>query len=160
MRIPKIYLETTIFNFPFADDAPQYRADTLKLFDEIKAGKFKPYTSEYVIEELEAAADTVRDNRLGLIREYDVEIIPQNREAERLANVYIKEGIIKAKYGTDAIHIASATIKALDFIVSLNFKHIVKRKTKEETGKINAREGYGQIAIYTPIEVIEYEEND
>jgi len=39
MRIPKIYLETTIFNFPFADDAPQYRADTLKLFDEIKAGK-------------------------------------------------------------------------------------------------------------------------
>jgi hypothetical protein len=29
MRVekPKIYLETTMFNFPFADDAPQYRAD-------------------------------------------------------------------------------------------------------------------------------------
>jgi predicted nucleic acid-binding protein len=52
MKVPKIYLETTIFNFPFADDAPQYKADTLKLFDEIKAGKFKPYTSEYVLEEL------------------------------------------------------------------------------------------------------------
>ena len=53
----------------------------------------------------------------------------------------------------------SATIKALDFIVSLNFKHIVKRETKEETGKTNAREGYGQIAIYTPVEVVEYDEN-
>jgi len=39
MRVPTIYLETTIFNFPFADDAPQYKADTLQLFAEIKAGK-------------------------------------------------------------------------------------------------------------------------
>jgi len=159
MEIPKIYLETTIFNFPFVDDAPELRADTLRLFEEIRAGKFKPYTSEYVIQELEASTDTIRDSRLGLIKEYDVEIIPKNRDAERLADVYIKEGIIKEKYGTDAIHIASATIKALDFIVSLNFKHIVKRKTKEETGKINAREGYRQIAIYTPVEVVEYDEN-
>jgi hypothetical protein len=45
VRIPAIYLETTIFNFPFADDAPQYRALTLRLFEEIKTGKFKPFTS-------------------------------------------------------------------------------------------------------------------
>jgi len=38
MSKPKIYLETTIFNFPFADDAPQLREDTLKLFEEIRAG--------------------------------------------------------------------------------------------------------------------------
>jgi hypothetical protein len=44
MKIPKIYLETTIFNFPFAEDAPQYKADTLKLFNEIRAGRFEPYT--------------------------------------------------------------------------------------------------------------------
>ena len=35
MRIPDIYFETTIFNFPFADDAPQYKADTLRLFAEV-----------------------------------------------------------------------------------------------------------------------------
>ncbi len=35
MKIPTIYLETTMFNFPFADDAPQYKADTLRLFEEI-----------------------------------------------------------------------------------------------------------------------------
>ena len=39
MRIPNIYLETTIFNFYFADDAPELRQDTLKLFQEIKEGK-------------------------------------------------------------------------------------------------------------------------
>ena len=57
MKIPTIYLETTIFNFPFADDAPQYKADTLKLFSEIKAGRFLPYTSEYVTRELAITKD-------------------------------------------------------------------------------------------------------
>ena len=160
MRTPKIYLETTIFNFPFADDAPQYKADTLKLFEEIREGKFKSYTSGYVIQELEAATDTLRENRLQLIDEYDIDVIPINDEAERLANLYIEEGVIRAKYGTDATHIAVATIAGLDFIVSLNFKHIVKRKTKVETRLINIREGYGHIDIHTPAEVIEHENED
>ena len=158
MEIPKIYLETTIFNFPFVD-APELRADTLRLFEEIRAGKFKPYTSGYVTKELEAATDALREDRIQLIKEYQVEVIPINNEAERLASLYIKEGVISEKYGTDATHIAVATIYGLDCIVSLNFKHIVKRKTKIGTRSINTREGYGQIDIHTPLEVIEYDEN-
>jgi hypothetical protein len=45
----------------------------------------------------------------------------------------------------------------MDFIVSLNFRHIVKRKTIEETELVNYREGYKRIGIYTPAEVIDYE---
>jgi len=155
MRLPTMYLETTIFNFPFVNDAPNFRADTLKLFEEIKAGKFRPFTSGYVIQELESATDARREERIQLIKEYRIEVIPISAEAERLANLYIKEGVVSAKYGTDATHIAVATIAGLDFIVSLNFKHIVKRKTKIGTGFINAREGYRQIDIHTPAEVID-----
>ena len=93
MRIPTIYLETTIFNFPFVNDAPQYRADTLRLFEEIKAGKFRPFTSEYVTRELEAASDSTRDDRLRLIHEYGVEIIPATDEAKTLAVAYIDLGL-------------------------------------------------------------------
>jgi hypothetical protein len=64
MTVPKIYLETTIFNFPFADDAPQYRADTLRLFEEIRAGKFEPHASEYVIRELDATANEDKRTRM------------------------------------------------------------------------------------------------
>ena len=49
MRIPKIYLESTVFNFFFAYDAPDKRKDTLKLFKEIKEGKYAPYTSNAVL---------------------------------------------------------------------------------------------------------------
>jgi len=159
MPKPKIYLETTIFNFPFVDDAPQYRADTLKLFAEIKAGKFHPFTSEYVVRELEAATDLKREERLRLIKEYDVELIPASDETRNLARTYIEAGIIPQAYGTDGFHIAAATVKGLDFIVSLNFRHIVKRKTIEETELINFREGYKRIGIYSPAEVIDYAEN-
>jgi predicted nucleic acid-binding protein len=157
MRVPKIYLETTIFNFPFADDAPQYRDDTRRLFAEIKAGRFRPYTSEYVIRELEAATDTLREDRLRLINEYAIEVMPASEETRSLAMAYIEAGIIPQAYGTDGFHIAAATTGALDFIVSLNFRHIVKRKTIEETELINYREGYKRIGIYTPAEVIDYE---
>jgi len=157
-RIPAIYLETTIFNFPFADDAPQYQADTLRLFAEIKAGKFRPFTSEYVTRELEAATDPRREDRLRLIEEYKVEVIPASDEAERLATLYIKEGVIPEKHPTDALHVAAATVAGLDYIVSLNFRHIVKHKTIFESEVINTREGFKRVFIHTPAEVIDHDE--
>jgi len=156
-KIPSIYLETTIFNFPFADDAPQYKTDTLQLFAEIKAGKFKAFTSKYVIQELEAATDAQRDKRLRLIKEYGIEVIPASSEIEQLASVYIETGIIPKKHAMDAVHIAAATIAGLNYIISLNFRHIVKHKTIMETEIINAREGFKRVFIHTPMEVIEYE---
>ena len=155
MSKPKIYLETSIFNFPFADDAPQLKADTIRLFEEIKAGKYEPYTSIYALEELE---NTVQINKLkkmkGLIEACNITIIPVSEDAERLAALYLAEGIINEKYMTDAYHIAITAVYQLDFIVSLNFQHIVKQKTIRETTRINRREGYRQIGIYEPAEVI------
>jgi predicted nucleic acid-binding protein len=160
-KIPSIYLETTIFNFPFADDAPQYQADTLRLFEEIKTGKFKPFTSEYVTRELEVSKGVEKLAKMkALISDYGITLIPANPEIERLANVYVSTGIIPAKYATDALHIAAATVADMDYIVSLNFRHIVKHKTIIETEVINAREGFKRVFIHTPAEVIDYEENN
>ena len=160
MRIPTIYLETTIFNFPFANDAPQYQADTLKLFAEIKAGRFKPFTSEYVTKELNSTKEAEKLKRMkALIAEYDITVIPVSEEVERLAGVYISAGIIPEKYITDALHIAAATATGMDYIISLNFRHIVKHKTIFETEVMNTREGYKRVFIHTPAEVIEHEEN-
>jgi len=160
MRIPSIYLETTIFNFPFANDAPQYQADTLNLFAEIKAGKFRPFTSEYVTRELDSTKDTVKLEQMkAFIANYDITVVPVSENIERLAGVYVSAGIIPGKYIADALHIAAATVAGLDYIVSLNFRHIVKHKTIFETEVINTREGFKRVFIHTPAEVIDHEEN-
>lgn len=155
MKAPKIYLETSVFNFYFADDAPEKRQDTLKLFEEIKAGQYEPYTSEYTMDELEAAPEEKRRKMLRLILDYKVKLIGTSDDALRLSHIYVAEGVVPQKYLTDALHIAIAAVMDLDFIVSLNFKHIVKRKTSLLTEVINVREGYKKVGIFSPAEVIE-----
>ena len=153
----KIYLETTMFNFPFVDDAPQYRTDTICLFEQIADGVFEPYTSEYVIKELNDTKDEIRkDKMLKLLDHCKAIILQPNAEIARLAAIYVSEGIIPTDYGADALHIATAAVYGLDSIISLNFKHIVKDRTIEMTEIVNYRTGYKKVNIYIPAEVIDH----
>jgi predicted nucleic acid-binding protein len=156
MITPKIYLETTVFNYYF-DEEREAHPYTVKLFEEIKIGKYEPYTSEYVINELNKAPVEKQIKMLKLIEEYGVRLIKASQEAERLADIYIKEGIIPPKYASDGRHIAATAVRNLDFIVSLNFRHIVKRKTILMTEVVNVREGYKKAGIFSPMEVVENE---
>ena len=96
----------------------------------------------------------------SMITDYGVFVIPASDEILQLANIYVTTGVIPKRFITDALHIAAATVAGLDYIVSLNFRHIVKHKTIIESEVINAREGFKRIFIHTPAEVIDYEEDD
>ena len=159
MRKQKIYLETTMFNYYFDEDRGFAHDGTIALFKEIAAGKYEAFTSRYVIGELANAPEPKREKMLNLILEYGIPILEPTDEAARLADIYITEKIIPQKYRTDGLHIAIAAVNDLDMIISMNFEHIVKRKTKIGTGNINALNGYRAVEIYSPMEVIE-DEND
>jgi predicted nucleic acid-binding protein len=157
MRVPKIYLETTLFNFYVDEDRGFAHDSTVVLFKEIAAGKYTAFTSAVVIEELMKASAEKFEKMSNLIQEYDIAILALNDEADRLADIYVAEGIIPPKYHTDGVHIAIAAVNDLDIIISMNFQHIVKRKTKIATGNINALNGYRAVEIFNPMEVIDNE---
>jgi len=165
METPKVYLETTLFNFYFAETRGQYYGKTVeycrdarRFFEAIMAGDFEPYTSEYVTKEIEDDPDRQRqDEMLQLITDYGVKLLPFDERVKTLADKYIEAMAIPAKHRIDAMHIASATVHGLDFIVSQNFEHIVKDKAIRLTAMINEAEGYDGIGIYEPGEVIGYE---
>ena len=159
MRTPKIYIETTLFNFYFDEERGFAHESTLALFKEIAAGKYSAFTSTYVTDELENASEVKRDKMMGLLATYNITVLAPNDEAVRLADIYVAEGIIPQKYRTDGLHIAIATVNDLEMIISMNFQHIVKRKTKIATGNINVLNGYRAIEILNPMEVVE-NEND
>ena len=158
MRKQRIYLETTLFNFYFDINREAHSA-TVKLFEDIADGKFLAYTSVYVIEELEQTKGKKREKMISLLGRYPITIIPPDAEADRLADIYVKQGIIPLKYRTDGVHIAIAAINHLDAVVSMNYSHIVKNKTRVGTGAINTLEGYGIVEIFTPMEVVDIEES-
>jgi len=158
LTLPKVYIETTVLNFYYADDAPDKAYDTIAFFNEIRDGKWEAYTSYTVIDEINAASEETANRLLSLIKEYEIIVLPPHEAIYPLADIYVDEGIIPLKYRDDAVHIATASLHGMDIIVSWNFKHIVKRKTILMTNLINARENYRQIAIHSPTEVIEYED--
>ena len=154
MRKPKVYLETTLFNFYFDENRDAHVA-TVKLFKEIAAGKYEAFTSRYVVDELSNAPEGKREKMLNLILEFDIPVLEASDDAAKLAEIYVAEGIIPQKYRTDGLHIGIATVNDLDMVISMNFQHIVKRKTKMLTGNINALNGYRAVEIYNPMEVID-----
>jgi len=156
MRKQKIYLETTLFNYYFDEDRENH-PDAVRLFKDIATGKYEAYTSLYVVDELEKAPEEKRDRMIALIEQYGITALALNDEAERLADTYVEQGVIPQKYRTDGVHIAVAAVNDLDLIISMNFQHIVKRKTKIGTGSINALNGYRAVEICTPMEVNDHE---
>ena len=158
MERPKIYLETTLFNYYFDTDRDDLHTDTVKLFAEIAEGKYDAFTSTEVTRELENAPIPKKDRMLALIGKYPIATLPVNDAANKLADIYVAEGIIPAKYRADGVHIAVAAVNGLDYVVSMNFKHIVKPKVKRLANAVNIVKGYHPVEIISPMEVTEHED--
>ena len=103
----------------------------------------------------ERAQQKRQDDLLKIVAEYPLESLPLTAEVKVLAERYLQEKIIPEKERNDAIHIAVASVYNLDAIVSWNFEHMVKFKTKREVKGINALMGYKMIEICSPLEMIE-----
>ena len=149
----RLYLESTMFNYYFDIDRDGHE-DTVRLFEAIRAGEYEGYTSEQAMVELRKAKDPKKSNMLALVEECGIAVLDASDEAIRLANLYIQNGIIPIKYWVDATHIAIASVNELDCVLSFNYNHINKLKTKRMTENVNLLEGYKGITICTPMEVL------
>ena len=70
-----------------------------------------------------------------------------------MASAYVQAGLIPAKYFDDARHIAIASYFGLDAVLSWNFEHMVKFKTRKGVSSVNILNGYQSIEIISPLEV-------
>ena len=87
------------------------------------------------------------------------EIVDVSKDALELRNAYLKAGILTPKYSDDALHVALASVSNCTLIVSWNFKHIVHFEKIPLYNAVNILTGYSEIKIFSPVEVIQYEED-
>jgi hypothetical protein len=92
---------------------------------------------------------------MSVIKNAEVKMLETNSEIEDLADKIVEEGIVPAKYDEDAFHIAIAMYYGMDYLASWNFNHIVKVKTKRMVSLMAIREGYRDIEIIAPREVLD-----
>jgi len=154
--IPTAYFETTMFNYYLDADRDAHPA-AVRAFEAAGRGAIVGYTSIYATDELEDAPEPKQSAMLALIKRYNLHVINISQEIERLADAYLASGIIPAHKRVDALHLASASVSRLDYILTLNFKHMNKRKTRQAVNSVNLNKGYKDITICSPMEV-DYED--
>ncbi len=85
-------------------------------------------------------------------------IAPVTPAARQLQQAYLDAGIVSTQYADDALHVAIATVSDCALIVSWNFKHIVHFRKIPRYNSINVVNGYRPLSIFSPLEVLDYEE--
>lgn len=160
----KIYLDTSVINFLYADDAPQYQNDTIDFFENYaRFGVYETYISRYVIDELmNNPNESQRNQLLQVVEDYDLQVIDTDaNEIAQLALLYISAGVIPPKKLYDALHVAVSIFHHLDYLVSWNFKHLANVNRESRLNAVNLQNGYTQqIRIITPSQLLNVNENE
>ena len=158
MRKPQLYLETSVWNFYFADDAPEKKETTRRFFDKVKQGEYEVFIFDAVMGEIDKAGDKKKKALLTLIKKYEPQRLIINEEILRLARMYVSDGIFPVNKIEDAIHAAAATVFEMDALISWNLKHLSNLRKMEMINGINMKEGYAKrLELITPMEVSDEE---
>ena len=150
----KVYADTSVFGGVF--DEKFAEASSL-FFKQVKQERFRLIISDVVRREMEGAPRQVRD----LLEEMTAisKIADLNAPALKLRQAYLVAKILSPRWANDALHVAIATISFCQVIVSWNFQHIVHFDKIPLYNAVNTLQGYGDIKIFSPLEVLDYEEN-
>jgi predicted nucleic acid-binding protein len=151
----KIYMDTSVLNFYYEEADLEKRKITRRVFENIRNGKIKVYLSNVVLGEIEIAPEEKRKKLKILLRSFPYTELKADKKTVALADMYVNRRIIPRRYYADALHIAVAVINRIDLLVSWNFRHIVKARTKIMVNKINREQGLKELIICSPCEVIE-----
>jgi predicted nucleic acid-binding protein len=149
----KVYADTSVFGGVFD---PEFSDPSKQFFNEVDSGRFSLVTSAVVEAEIEPAPENIRLFFAHHAEKAD--IATPNQAIFELQMEYINSGVVTEKSLDDALHVAIATISGCDLIVSWNFKHIVHFDKIPKYNAVNILKGYRQIGIYSPLEVIQYED--
>jgi len=149
MRKNTIYLDTSVISALFDERTPERKALTREFWE--KDHNYEKFLSEITVNEINAATESLR-NKMNQEVE-NIPILPLTVEIELLANEYIKNEIFPEKYRNDALHISVATINEIEYLLSWNFRHLVKVKTRRLVNLINELKGYSSIEIIAPPEL-------
>jgi predicted nucleic acid-binding protein len=150
LKKPKLYLETSVISMYFQNDVPYLRDLTRQFWKDILPHT-DVYISEVLLDEIKATEDPkLRTSLENLIKNFKVLEITE--DVIKLSDVYLSYRRLPRG---DALHLASASIGEMDFLVTWNLRHIYKRGTQEMVREINTKLRIPVPTIVTPEDFFE-----
>lgn len=109
--------------------------------------------SELVCHEIEAGDRSASQKRKELIR--GIDSLKVDESTIELAKTLIEQKIVPQKASEDAFHIAIATTKNIDYLMTWNCKHIANGEIQRKIMRLYRSLGYTYPLICTPLELMD-----
>lgn len=136
----KIYLDTSVISSLFDEKNPERKSLTEIFFRDIT--DFDAYISDITVAEIDRTPNSELRSKM---REpaSKFSMLSMTDDAESLAREYIRYGAVPKDYAEDAYHIAIAVTNGMDYLLSWNFKHIVRKRTRDIVRMVNTLNKFG-----------------
>lgn len=151
-----VYLETSVVSHAAA--RPSRNLGTLALQEQAKrwlaekASNYELVTSQFVIDEVSLGDVGAAQERLRLLQK--VRVLIPTQEVENLAEEIIARSIIPEKARLDALHVASAAVGQVQYLLTQNCRHIANAVELPRVYELLASRGYSKLLICTPAEFL------
>jgi predicted nucleic acid-binding protein len=146
----RVYIDNSVVSGCFDE---QFAEESNALFEAAREGQLTLIVSDILGLEAAKGPEWV-SAKLHELSETAVERVEATEEARALQVAYLEAGVLARSSDVDALHVAIATVTHADVVVSWNMRHIVRLERIRGFNAVNLREGYGQIEIRTPREVL------
>jgi len=135
------------------DQDPVRQAATKEFFRLVaeKSDEYELFVSPVTLEELEKTeSEEKRQASTDFLKTIQYTRLPDNKEAENLAWIYIIDDVMSKARMEDLRHVAYAVVARCDYIITWNMRHLAREQTVRRVNIVNTIENYGKIFITTP----------
>ena len=152
MRKLRIYLDTSVIGMIDAPHVPDKEAITKEFFRMMveQPDDYEVVISRVLLQEMSNAPEMLQQQARSILQSIRSVEIPARQEADNMAKLYLKTGVLSDKHINDLLHVAYAVSARCDYIVSWNMKHLVRVQTIERVNAVNFEYHYPIIQIVTP----------
>lgn len=130
----RVYVETTIVGYltdrPGGDLATQAKKQSTKRWWNTQRQRFALFVSQLVVQEAASGHPEAAEHRLEA--RAGLPSLEITGEAGVLARKITGAGMIPEKYSDDALHVATATINGMDYLLTWNLLAHCERNASEE----------------------------
>lgn len=146
----KVYLDTSVFSACLDRRDPVRQKITQDFWPRLEG--YERFASQLVLDELSQIVDSSKREGVQKLTA-DFRILKLTDEVKKLAEKYVERGIFPNRYFADAIHLALASFHGIQILISWNFEHLVRRKTRILANTVNRELKYPQVEIIAPPEL-------
>ena len=115
-------------------------------------------TSQLVIDEAGMGDPDAASRRLEILE--GIPVLAVNPEADAVADEVVRRSMMPASARIDALHVATAALAGVQYLLTLNCKHIANARELPRIYRLLDELGLSGMVICTPIEFLGGEDND